>query len=261
MIKKTILILLLILVSYSSHLFGIGWNIDFLIIKNDTLKLYSIPAGKCDQLTQSIENYFTHQPGDCTYSYWKLEVNRLYLVKIVDCADNKNTAKLSSIFGNNFKKERVFANWVSGELIHPHGKWIDFAGISTSEKEVVYLFSKGIFTKKYEYDNSKTYKSKFTQNTDSLLSFIYCKINWETLPNIDDSKKMVALRIASGEEQTKFQVSIIKGIDSLYNYEALRVAKLIPEWDVLYMHGQPQRMDWLLSINFSNKMKLKYKSR
>ena len=163
---------------------------------------------------------------------------------------------LSLIFGNDFENGRVFANWVSGELIHPQGKLFDFAGLSTSESEDVYLFDKGSFIKNYKYDNSKTYKSIFTQNTDSLFSFISNTINWETIPSID---YRVVLSVVSGEEKDKFQISIIKGIDSLYNNEALRVAKLIPAWDVLYIHGQSRPTNWVIPINFSNEMRLKYK--
>lgn len=252
------LILPILILTNSFHLFGAAWNADFLIIRNDTLRLSSNPLTQSKQSALNIELYFAKKPLECTLSYWRLEDNRLYLVEIVDSDDKNNTADLSMIFGNDYKNGRVFANWLTGELLYPKGKIIDFPGISTSEKEIVLAFEKGIFIEKYEYDNSKSYKSFFTQNPDTLFSFIYNNINWNTLPNIDDGKKLVALRIMTGGEKSKFQISILKGIDSLYNNEALRVAKLIPEWDVLYVHGQPKPISWFLPINFTNEMKLKY---
>jgi len=254
MIKKIILLLLFNILTSSLQMFGAGILIDFLIIGKDTLRLYSNPyeVRACD-----ISKFYR---GESEYiTYWRLEDNRLYLVGIVDINGKNHTADLSLIFGNDFKNGRVFATWVSGELIHGHGERTDFGEISTYESEDVFLFDKGSFIKNYKYDNLKTHKSIFTQNIDYALSFIYSKINWKTLPNIDDNKKIVALRIVSGEEKNKFQISMLSGIDSLYNSEALRVAKLIPEWDVLYIHGQPKKMFYFLKINFSNEMRLKYK--
>ena len=254
MIKKAFLLLLLNILTSSLLLFGAGGYYDYLIIGKDTLKLYSNPN---EVQVSDISEFYR---GETEYQiYWKLEDKRLYLVGIVNRNGKNHTVDLSLIFGNDFKNGRVFADWVSGELIHPQGKWFDFAGISTSESEDVYLFDKGSFIKNYKYDNSKTYKSIFTQNNDSLFSFISNTINWETLPSIDDSKRVVALRVVSGEEKNKFQISIMKGIDSLYNNEALRVAKLIPAWDVLYIHGQSRPTYWFIPINFSNEMRLKYK--
>ena len=238
----------------SLRMFGAGGYYDYLIIGKDTLRLYSNPY---EVPAIDISKFYYGEPEYQTY--WRLEDSMLFLVGIVKCNDKNNKVDLSLIFGNDFKNGRVFANWVSGELIHPLGKRIDFYDISSYESEDVFLFDKGSFIKNYKYDNSKTYKSIFTQNIDYALSFIYSKINWETIPSSDDSKKLVVLRIVSGEEKNKFQISMLGGIDSLYNNEALRVAKLIPEWDVLYLHGQPKKMFYFLKINFSNEMRLKYK--
>ena len=256
MIKKIFLFLLFNILTSSLQIFGAGWYSEYLIIGKDTLRLSSNPL---DIRANNILKFFRKEPHSLIYSYWRLESKKLYLEGIIDSDDKSNTADLSLIFGTDFKNGRVFANWVSGELIHPQGKWFDFAGISTSESEDVFLFDKGSFIKNYKYDNSKTYKSIFTQYNDSLFSFISNTINWEALPSIDDSKKIVALRVVSGEEKNKFQISIMKGIDSLYNNEALRVAKLIPAWDVLYIHGQSRPTYWFIPINFSNEMRLKYR--
>jgi hypothetical protein len=254
MIKKIILLLLFFIFTSTLQMFGAGILVDFLIIGKDTLRLEPDPY---KERPYTISKFYHGEPDYITY--WRLEDNRLYVVGIVDINRINHTADLNLIFGNDFINGKVFAYWVSGELIHGQGKRISFVDIESYESEHVFLFDKGIFIKSYEYDNSKTYKSIFTQNDDSLRSFISNAINWESLPSIDDSKKRVVLRIISGDEKNKFQVSILKGIDSLYNNEALRVAKLIPAWDVLYIHGKSRPTFWSFPIIFSNEMRLKYK--
>lgn len=233
-------------------------NVDFLIIRDDTIRLYSVPIGQCKQLSLNIKKYFNKIPSGNTYTYWTLEDNRLYLVEIADSNDKNNTADLSLIFGDEYKFGRVFAYWVSGELIHPQGKIIDFPGISTTEREIVFHFTNGSFTNKYEYDNSKSYRSSSTQNFDSLLAFLYSNIKWDELPKIVGRQNRVTLKIVTGGEKTEFQISILRGINSVYNNETLRVAKLITGWDVLYVHGQPEHMTWLLSIDFTDEKKNLY---
>jgi hypothetical protein len=232
-------------------MFGANSYVDYLIIGKDTLEVFS----RTIEVQVSDISKFPYSETEYQI-YWKLEDKRLYLVRIVNRNGESRIEDLSLIFGNDFINGRVFANWVSGEIIHPQGKWFNFVEVSTSESEDVYLFDKGSFIKNYKYDNSKTYKSIFTQNNDSLFSFISNTINWETIPSIDNR---VVLSVVSGEEKDKFQISVIKGIDSLYNNEALRVAKLIPAWDVLYIHGQMRPTNWVIPINFSNEMRLKYK--
>lgn len=251
MIKKSIFFLLFITLTCCLQMFGANRYVDYLIIGKDTLSVdpntIEVPVSDISKFPRSETEY---------QIYWKLEDKRLYLVRIVNRNGESRIEDLSLIFGNDFENGRVFASWASGELIHPQGKLFNFVEVSTSESEDVYLFDKGSFIKNYKYDNSKTYKSIFTQNTDSLFSFISNTINWETIPSID---YRVVLRVVSGEEKDKFQISVIKGIDSLYNNEALRVAKLIPAWDVLYIHGQSRPTYWVIPINFSNEMRLKYK--
>jgi hypothetical protein len=238
------------------------FNRDFLIIGNDTLTLFGNQIPWSQQPIYDIEIYFAKKPNRCTYSYWRLDDNKLYLEKIVDCEDKHSTADLTKIYGKDYVNGRVFAIWVTSELTCPKGKAILYTNsIIAYEREINFKFDNGNFTEKYEYDNSKSYKSIFTQNQDTLLSFIYDRINWDSLPDINEDEKRIIVRIGTGADKKSFDVTILKGINSNYDNEALRVTKLIPEWDVYYKHGQAIIMYWTLPIVFSNEMKLKYSKR
>ncbi|MCH7535201.1 MAG: hypothetical protein IH948_05565 [Bacteroidetes bacterium] len=110
-----------------------------------------------------------------------------------------------------------------------------------------------------EYDNSKSSKSIFTENQDSLQSFIYTNIDWDKIPDLKDEKVKVFVSIQSGETTKPDSIMIIRGVENkLYNQEALRVVKLIPEWAVYYRLGEVYSMKWTLPIIFDEQKRRKY---
>jgi hypothetical protein len=252
----------ILIVFICSCAYGISPNIDFLIMGNDTFYLSLDFNSLPDQSTLNIRNCFTKIPDRCTSSYWKIEENRLYLVGITDCDDKRNRADLKQIFGNQFNRGRVFANWITGELIAEQGQITDYLGRVFYSRETSFKVMEGCLIYSMIYDNSGNYKSVFTQdNPDKLFHFVYSTINWDSIPKLDTAKKVVTLLIVSGGSKRSFEVRIIKGIDPIFNKEALRVTKLIPEWDVLYVHGQPFKSYFLLPIEFSKEARLKYDRR
>jgi hypothetical protein len=53
-------------------------------------------------------------------------------------------------------------------------------------------------------------------------------------------------------------LKILKGYDSLFDNEAMRVVKSIPEWDIYYRHEKHERSYWTLPIVFSEDNRRKY---
>jgi hypothetical protein len=261
--KKISLIGFLLILLSPSKILGIDYNAHYLIIKNDTFELRCNFELLPDQYSKNIEKGFAKVPNRCTFSYWKFESDKLYLSNIIDCDNKNNIADLKRIFGNDYKNGRIFADWVTGKLISPQGKRTDFFGeYSTHEKQLDFVFDKGVLVSKNEYNNSKTYKSVFTQGKmDTLNFFIYSNINWDSLPEINNVNKRVFLRLITGDDKDSFEVSILKGIDTFFDKEALRVVKSIPEWDVLYILGQPVKMYWSIPVIFSDEMRLRYDKR
>ena len=53
------------------------------------------------------------------------------------------------------------------------------------ETELVLTFEEGVLIDQKEYDNSKSYKSVFTENQDSLQNFIYYSIDVNRQTKVD----------------------------------------------------------------------------
>ena len=44
----------------------------------------------------------------------------------------------------------------------------------------------------------------------------------------------------------------------IFNQEAIRVIKLIPDWDVIYIKGKHFRTQWIMPIKFSEEKRKEY---
>lgn len=112
----------------SNSIFGTDQIPDFLIIENDTICIFAKPLELLYDEKTRPKTFFDKEPCGMTacwrgyYAYWKLENNKLYLIKIVDCCDIKVTADLKKIFGSKFKDNKVFAYWVTGTFLSPQGQ-------------------------------------------------------------------------------------------------------------------------------------------
>lgn len=94
---------------------------------------------------------------------------------------------------------------------------------------------------------------------DSLQNFIYSNIDWNKIPDLKDEKIRVIISIQSGETRKPDSITILRGSENeIFNQEALRVVKLIPEWDVYYKLGEVYRMKWTLAIIFDEQRRKKY---
>jgi len=59
------------------------------------------------------------------------------------------------------------------------------------------------------------------------------------LPKYDSIKRRVYVQVMSADSLGRIDsVSILKGVNDLYDKEAIRIVKTIPEWPVFYRHGK-----------------------
>ena len=118
---------------------------------------------------------------------------------------------------------------------------------------------KGLLSEQIEYDNSKSYKSIFTENQDSLKTFIYTNINWNKISDLKDESIKVFVTIQSSETLKPDSIQIIRGSENeLINEEAIRVIEMLPEWDIYYRQGKVYRMKWTIPIIFNEEKRKKY---
>jgi len=246
--------------------FGTAQIPDILIYNGDTLSLFDCPLEYFpDQGLFSPLRLFGSSGCFYTACYrnyvatWKIENNKLYLLSIRNACyptdmkyvnvSNKDGAKipgteyadLQSIFQDRYADGRVFADWVNTKLISPKGKmlyYIHDGFLSIFEKELEFTIENGTLKQIQEFDNSKTRTSKYTQNPDLIKEFIKNNINYSNLPKTENTVKVIVGVLGANTEGKIDNVRILRGFNEAYDKEAERVVKSIPEWDVLYRHGE-----------------------
>jgi hypothetical protein len=80
--------------------------------------------------------------------------------------------------------------------------------------------------------------------------FIQTQINYSRLPK-SDKPVTVYVNLLNVNEKGKIDsVKVLRGVSDIYDNEAMRVIKLIPEWDILYCHGKRVPSYSLLPVTF-----------
>ncbi len=261
--------------------FGTAQIPDVIIYKGDTLSLYACPLGSHPQAELMTPNNLFGSKGcfftACWRNYiatWEIIDNELFLVEIrnacypssmndvaisfrgkVDQDSIGNEyADLKAIFPHRFCNGKVKADWVNDKLYSPQGKllyYIHDPFQSIYEKELEFTFENGNLLSTQVFDNSKTKESKYKSNEKLLIEFIYSNIKRENLPESDSIKRRVYVTIISADDNGKIDsVRIARGAGELYDKEAIRIIKSIPEWDVTYRHGKKVNHRWTIPIQF-----------
>jgi len=279
MLKASCIILLLI--SYQGS-FGTAQIPDRIVYEGDTFSLHNTPLDMYPgegitnpyNLFESSGCFFT----GCWRNYvatWMIENNRLYLTEIKNaCYPTEMTgagtaykseadsvgneyADLMALFPDRYKNGRVLADWVNGELYAPYGDLLYYVhdGFrSIYENELQLNFEKGELLEVKEHDNSKTKKSIYNENYSLLWNFISSNIDPNMLLEADSIRHKVFVQIVSTNDIGAIDsVVVARGINEKYDQEAIRIIKLIPEWDVIYRHGQKVEKNWVITVDFSKK--------
>jgi len=274
--KLSLLVLILAIISLKAS--ATAQIPDRLIVDGDTVSLFDCPldyypdrdlinpgslfGGKGCFYTACWRNYI---------ATWLIENDTLFLVGIKNAcypsdmdyvevsmraaADSvgKEFADLERLFPDRYRNGKVVADWVSRKMISPQGKmlyYIHDGFASIFEKELEFTFENGILTETREYDNSKTRISKYTSDTDLLMEFIRNNINYQNVPR-PDKEIRVMVNVMGGTADGKVDGAfIIRGYNEIYDREALRVVNSIPEWDVIYRHGEIIRAPWMIAVTF-----------
>lgn len=238
---------------------------DIFIWEKDTLYTYSNPLESHPNMDDLKGNLFGEQ-GCWSTAYWRgykaewtLIDKELFLTNIYSPCHSDDTVKadLANLFPQRYKNRKVKADWMSDELWIPKGTFIHgYLGLYMYEIRL--SFENGILTDIKEYDNSESQKSIYTQNSDSLFQFIYSHINWKALPDSIAGSNKVSISFQANELGRINHVKIKRANNIDLIREAVRVVKLIPQWDVYYKRGKFFPMSWTYLIVFSEENRQKY---
>lgn len=243
---------------------------DRLIYNGDTLLIFANPLEQLYDNESIRPNFFGKNEGCETTACWRGYVaewlifeGNLYLTGIRSCCYYEDSIKadLKELFGEKLINGKVKADWFSGKIIAPQGEllyYIHMGYESLYERELELDFSNGKLIGIKTYDNSKSRQSEFSQKPEKLKEFIYSNINWRTLPKFDNKTIKVFVQFSANENGIVDSVKVIRGYDSIFDNEAIRVIKTIPDWDIYYRHGELQRMNWTFPVVFNEENRKKY---
>jgi len=264
-VRKTIIKIALFLICI--QVFGTAQIPDILIYKRDTLRLFDCPLDYLND-TSFVNPRNLFGGNGCFYTAcyrnyvatWEIIDDKLYLTSIrnacygtsqdyvaVSLKSGSDTiigseyADLKKLFPDTYKDGKVFAYWVNSKMISPHGKmlyYIHDGFMSIFEKELEFTIEEGLLTNVQRFDNSKTKTSKYSENLDLASEYIRKNIDYSNLPKTEEIV-IVFVSVNRADDSGKIDDAyIIRGFNEEYDNEALRVVKSIPEWVVLYRHGE-----------------------
>jgi len=233
--------------------------------KSDTVsidKIYYINNILIANLFGGKQTCTTTDCGRGYHATWKIIKKQLYLTGIYSCCYYEDSIKadLTSLFKEKVVGGKVKANWINSKNIVYDRKELSFLNheIPVSIKEFEFEFLEGKLVNIKTFDNSKTRQSTYSQNNGTLLNFIYTTIDWDNLPKQNDPIDVIVA--FSANEDGKIDEVVIKqrSDNEIFNEEAVRVIKLIPDWDVIYIQGKHFRTQWIIPIEFSEKKRKEY---
>lgn len=250
---KNIVVFILFLL-FCNHCYPTPQAADRLIYNNDTIRIYPFILDKYvnaspdkELIYSQIKESFVLSTG-CWRGFiavFEIRNDSLFLQK----AYGEKAIDLSVIFG---KPDNIFVDWYSGTLTSPknlliyeHDGWGGFY-----EYETDFSFKNGILKKVEEFHN-KIVPSIYTDSSsDTLMNFIKSNIDYTKI-KIPKQKIRVIVRIDDVDENGRIdKVTVVRGHDG-YNEEAIRVIKLIPQWQMIIRRGKKVHRPWTVPVFFT----------
>jgi hypothetical protein len=292
-VKKALNILFFVLLSLTVNAtsqFGdiLIWNGDTLILFSNPLELRSDWKELNEIIITEIENEdrrlypqkYEKEEVEALFSTacwrgyiaeWKIVNNKINLNNIYACHDQKVKVDLKKLFQKEFNENLLFADWINGELIVPKGEvieWVNLGYKSIFEKELVLEFNNGELTETKTYINSIAKKSTFfaDPNSNSFLDFVYSRIDWDILPELENKHIQVFIGIQPNKDGLLDSIigkytymldgtEIITDENNVFLKEAKRITELIPDWDVVYQRGLIVSRGFMIVFDENNKNK------
>lgn len=207
-----------------------------------------------EQLRLPLSGYQSEPCWDCHMlqydAEWTVINDQLYLTGIYSANYFKTRVKadINKLF--NVTDGRVKASWVTTSIWIPIGKAIYWPDIMRGiyRNELLFTIENGKIKKTEKSPNSVV--SIYNTDNEALKKFICTNIDWNKIPDMKSEVKKVFLQFEPGVSGKPENIRVLRGSDSLYNAEALRVTGILP-WSILYLHGKLFREMWTIPVVFS----------
>lgn len=194
---------------------------------------------------------------------WLIKNDSLYLTKITSFYDN---SKINYQQWLQTEQKSIFASWVNENLIVHKGNCIicinnHYKKTSVYPNETVLKFQNGIVINAKNYINRISKTSRFLSlNPNGYLDFIYKKIEWENIPELNDKHYQVWISVTPNKngklknidwENTFMLIdnTIITDKENPFIKEALRIVRQIPDWNIVIRHDNILNQQILIVFN------------
>lgn len=268
---------------------------DILIWKGETLSLFSNPLELRSDWKEISKIIYTELENEdkrlypekykseeveamfssaCWRGYvakWIIINDKIYLNNIYACYDKKVKIDLKKIFGKELKDNLLYANWITDKLNVPKGECIEYVHLgyySIYETETILDFNKGVLVDSKTYNNYIAKKSKFSidPNPNNYFDFIYTQVNWKKIPDLKNNHIQVFVDIQPNKDGKIDSIlsnytymgdsnGVVTDRNNFFIKEAIRIAELIPDWDVVYQRGLIKSRSFSIVFNENNRKK------
>jgi len=275
-------ILLLLIISINS--FGTSQFGDILIWNGDTLTLFSNPLESypaIGKLKQAVEKQLEKQDRlvnpekyesdeyeflwstACYRGYiaeWIVLESEIYLNNIYSCHDDKVKVNLTDLFPDKIESSKIKADWLSEELFIQHGECLAYSNFdynSIYETETVMTVENG------KIINIKKHKNSVYESLVNANEIIYKNLDWDLFPEIENEIIQVVVTVQPSEtgklERIVDYYTLSDNSEQLekenkYSKEAIRLVKLIPEFNVYVRRDKMLELD--IFVFFDKKHRL-----
>jgi hypothetical protein len=248
---------------------------DLLIHSNDTLYVHLSPFSFFQDseddfvIKQGVieDNYIINEGdiADAYYEYtsvWRIIDNKLYLTEIRDSFNGNDykTADLKRLFKEKYSDGKVFADWISKDVLARVGfPKLRKGYLGFYEQEIEFNFYEGNVVASIEYNNIGIKVSKFNaSHYRELTDYVYNSISWNDLPELGEEDIVVEVRFSSNKKGNVDDIQITDTDDQRFNEEVIRAVKTIPELCVAYSKGELVNLYFGVIIRFNETNKKKY---
>lgn len=238
-------------------------KMDFVSFNDTVYSLQGFPLQYDMNLYAKVKPYLKGSFSlDCFrgyVGYWKIEKNKLYLVKLLNNKDG-SVLPLDSIFGLS-DGNPMEASWYSGELHLVYGNILgdDWRLRDVYEKEVIFEVDSGAIVSCASYSNS------FRPGDSDALEQCKEKLNqqrtyWNRLPELRNKDLDCNFRVHPKPDGTADSITLELRIRDMDEYDAKSIRdqehpyikiykdalRTVPKWDVLCVRNKIVDVeDWL----------------
>lgn len=248
-------------------------NPDLIFIENDTFFVYSDLFKNHIRKDSIFKNIYKqvedlektlnpeadeYEVGQ-VYGIWEIIENRMFLIKMTD---GVHKIDLNELFKEKEPNGKVFADWLTDTIYISKGEILSEGVSPIREYETKLILQNGVVISRTDYTNQILKKSDFFVDNE----FIYKHINWDNIPDINEQTVQVYIGIQPRDngklnyvDNDSFAIidnEIISDKENPFIVEAIRIARLVPEWNVVKQRDKITTQ--LMTINFDQRLKKRY---